>query len=325
MQELAIQKQENQTQENQAQATQNQAMQMQATQKQAIQQQAMRKRTIRKDSMNKHAMPDCMSDHMPNRVSDHMPNRVSAGAVPVVFLGRRTLSKLYLMLHFGRMLSAAGFVRLDTVNPGVADEAVYDYCGIEIHEHPDPDNLRLVQRQTDAVFMASCRDQAFSGQDAGQVAGQVGPAGASPICWMLDLPDYVNNAACGQVYLVTDPDRNSLEEGFDAVRRTASWAPGVRVHRIYLDVCESSRIDVRYMETLFARNLSKDIVCGEWLAIAASERDQGAILDNQHDDRLRLSRLSPSYRRLLQELAALSHGLGGTASRKLLGMADRRK
>ena len=237
------------------------------------------------------------------------PSSMQAMGEPLAFLGRRTLSKLYLMLHFGRMLSGSGGVRMDTVNPVVESETVYDYCGLEIHEHGDGDCLRKALSDTGK-------------QVAPQTGGNERTADG---LWMLDIPDYAALADRGSVFLVTDPDRNSLEEGFEAVRRTAARSPGVRVHRVYLDVCESSRINVRYMETLFARNLSNGAVSGDWLAIAAGERDQAAILDNQHDDRLRLTRLSPSYRRLLQEIALLSYGMGHKESGRLLRMADRRK
>jgi hypothetical protein len=60
-----------------------------------------------------------------------------AARQPLVFLGRRTLSKLYLMLHLGRLMSLSGPVRLDTVNPQVSAETCYEHNGIDIHEHPD--------------------------------------------------------------------------------------------------------------------------------------------------------------------------------------------
>ncbi len=309
MQRLAEREQAGQTQAGQTQAGQMQAGQMQAGQKQAGQMQAGQKLVWQKPRRHKRFMGD--TGVMPGR---GMPDELQDSVTPTVFLGRRTLSKLYLMLHYGRMLSMGGPVRLDTVNQGIAAKSVYDYCGIEVHEHPHAESLRLVMDRAGAPDMPYRPDMAADGL-AGPMKG----------CHMLDLSDYGSCGTGGQIFLVTDPDRNSLEEGFDAVRRTASRSPGIRVHRVYLDVCESARIDVRYMETLFARNLSRDIVCGEWLAIAASERDQAAILDNQHDDRLRLSRLSPSYRRLLQALAVLSHDLGGAATRRLLAMADRRR
>lgn len=227
----------------------------------------------------------------------------------LVFLGRRTLSKMYLMLHFGRMLSGMRSVRMDTVNPAVGEESVYDYCGLEIHEHPDGDCLRSALPETGMQSVelnneSGCRAEGL---------------------WMLDIPDYVQMTDPGSVFLVTDPDRNSLEEGFESVRRTAVHSPGIRVHRVYLDLCEASRINVRYMETLFTRNLPHGAVGGKWLAIAACERDQAAILDNQHDDRLRLSRLSSTYRQLLQEMAVLSCGMGYKESWRLLRMADHKK
>jgi hypothetical protein len=62
---------------------------------------------------------------------------------------------------------------------------------------------------------------------------------------------------------------------------------------------------------------------GEWFALEAQERDQGAVLDNQHDDRLCLGRLSPSYHQLLRELAALLFGMSARESTRLLRTADR--
>lgn len=212
---------------------------------------------------------------------------------PLCFLGRRTLSKLYLMLHLGRMLSQGDPVRLDTINPLVLAETCYDHNGIEIHEFPDAAGLMLNLAET----TGSRR--------------------------LVDLAEPWCVPQEGHLVLVVDPDRNSMEAGFTTLAECGRQSNRFSVHRVYLDLCEFSRIGVRYLEGVLARHFPPLAIQGEWYALNADERDHGVILDNQHEDTLRLNRLSPAYRALLLELAKTCFGLSAMEATRCLRMADK--
>lgn len=224
---------------------------------------------------------------------------------PLCFLGRRTLPKLYLMLHLGRMLSRIGPVRLDTVNPLVLAETCYDHNGVEIHEFPDAAGLRMsIEGMTSESSVAKGSE-------------------ADGCRWLVDVAEPLRIPQDGRLVLVMDPDRNSMESGLSSLTATGQQSSRFRVHRVYLDLCESSRIGARYLEGLLARHFPPLAIQGEWYALTADERNQGAILDNQHEDTLRLNRLSPSYRALLLELAKTCFGLSPAEAAHCLRMADK--
>jgi hypothetical protein len=228
----------------------------------------------------------------------------------VCFLGRRTLSKLYLMLHFGRMLGQCGPVRLDTVNPLAQSERGYGYNGIDMHEHPDPFSLQ--QSVSDLWEKAVLGEQEQACPDSGL-----------PVWHFVDSAEGLDISSSCKLVLVMDPDRNSVESGFAALSEMVVKNPELLVHRVYLDLQRYSRIGARYLEGMLMQHMAQAGHLGEWFALEAQERDQGAVLDNQHDDRLRLGRLSPSYHLLLKELAVLLFGLPARESTRLLRIADR--
>ena len=220
----------------------------------------------------------------------------------VVFLGRKTLQKLYLMLHLGRMLQCAHDVRLDTVNPSVDDQVIYDYCGLEIHEYPDSDALQ-------------------SELDIGNQTMD-----AKPLIHLVDLSESAALPVNGHCFLVTDSDRNSLEDAVAAVQAIGSAvSSGFRIHRIYLDIFEGARVGIRYLEEMISRKLPHHVEPGELLALYVDERNGAAIIDNQHDDRLRLSGLTTEYRRVLADVAKIGFRLPVKESLRFIRLADRRK
>lgn len=223
-------------------------------------------------------------------------------ALPLCFLGRRTLQKLYLMLHFGRMLRMRGPVRLDTINPAVTEETIYDYNGIEIHEHACVEAIHAV----------------LAGGVKREEPGNLESRHLVDISHECELP------VSGPLLLVMDPDRNSVETGMTMLAAIGEQAMGKPVHRVYLDLCASSRVGYRYLELLVSKNLPQAAVEGKWYAVEAEERNTGVILDNQHDDRLRLSRLSSSYHALLKGLAWTAFGIPFKESTRCIRQADKR-
>lgn len=245
-------------------------------------------------------------------------------APPVVFLGRRTLQKLYLMLHLGRMLQSTRSVRLDTVNPSVDKQTIYDYCGLEIHEYPDSESLRA---ELDTLGQNDTENHHRT-LDADPVARDNGldPLETRSSIHMVDLPDLAVLPENSQCFLVTDSDRNSLDQAVASLQASGS-ASSARflVHRIYLDIWEGARIGVRYLEEMISRKFPENAIAGEQLTLAADERNWAAIIDNQHDDRLRLSGLTTEYRRLLADVAAIGFRMPLKESGRQIRLADRRK
>ncbi len=218
-----------------------------------------------------------------------------AARQPLVFLGRRTLSKLYLMLHLGRLMSLSGPVRLDTVNPQVSAETCYEHNGIDIHEHPDEESLR--------------RSLSLEPETEGRR--------------MLDAAGAVSLPPHGRLVLVTDPDRNSVEGAMSAL--SGCGGSFCRVHRVYVDLCAETRVGVRVLEGMLLRSLPEQATPGQWYALEMDERDRGAMLNNQHEDTLRLNRLTPSYRALLAALARTCFGMTAIETARALRDADKRK
>ena len=245
-------------------------------------------------------------------------------ASPVVFLGRRTLQKLYLMLHLGRMLQCTRPVRLDTVNPSVDKQTIYDYCGLEIHEHPDSESL---QAELDTLGQNDMGNhhRTSSAEPAVRDNGLTAMGIRSPV-HMVDLPDLAVLPENGQCFLVTDSDRNSLDQAVAALQASGSASPAqFLVHRIYLDIWEGARISVRYLEEMISRKFTANAMKGELLTLVADERNWASIIDNQHDDRLRLSGLTTEYRRLLADVAAIGFRMPLKESVRQIRLADRRK
>lgn len=262
----------------------------------------------------------------------------------VVFLGRKTLQKLYLILHLGRMLQCAHDVRLDTVNPSVDDQTIYDYCGLEIHEYPDSEALQSELGILDPVDIngqgkiphgANEQDNSPLGaKEQGNVPDDRNPSSdsgnhsmdAKPHIHLVDLSESAVLPLKGHCFLVTDSDRNSLEDAVAAVQAIGSAASsGFLIHRIYLDIYEGARIGIRYLEEMISRKLPHHVEPGELLALYADERNGAAIIDNQHDDRLRLSGLTTEYRRVLADVAKIGFKLTVKESRRFIRLADRRK
>lgn len=252
-----------------------------------------------------------------------------SGRTPHCFLGRRTLSKIYLMLHFGRMLTQHGTVRLDTVNRLISMETIYDHNGIEVHEYPDESQLQAALKESwhnTARGTASATATTAMGQTSAIVTADQDEETihrSSPFYHLVDLEEAFPLPVDTDVLLVTDPDRNSMEKGFSLLSATGLLSERFRVHRIYLDVCEASRIGVRYLEGLLMRFLPPSASLGEWYALSMEENNQGAILDNQHEDMLRLGRLSSSYHALLKELAYSGYGISKALSTRCIRMADK--
>jgi hypothetical protein len=243
---------------------------------------------------------------------------------PAVFLGRRTLQKLYLLLHLGRMLQGSHTVRLDTVNPSADILTIYDYCGLEIREYPDSETLQAEL----AWLWRMAPEGGYHGKAAVNADLDSGPAGsgAKPTAHLVDLPDKAALPEGSQCFLVTDTDRNSLEQAGSALLATGHAAHAkFSVHRIYLDIWEGSRIGIRYLEEMISRHFPANAMAGELLTLVADERNWAAIIDNQHDDRLRLSGLTQEYRRLLADLATIGFHVPMKESKKLIRLADRRK
>lgn len=232
---------------------------------------------------------------------------------PVCFLGRRTLSKLYLMLHLGRMLGAAGLVRMDTVNPNASEEMAYTYNGIEMREHPNPAQLLESVSQ-------------IRHGEGGMAEDRTGQARESTPRWhFIDMAENMALPSMNRLVLVLDPDRNSLETGLATLAEMVGREPDLLIHRVYLDLLRTSRVGAAYMEGMLKRHVSQGGRLGEWFALEAHEQDQGAILDNQHDDRLCLGRLSSSYKLLLKELAMLLFGLPAGECARLMRAVNRKE
>ncbi len=214
-----------------------------------------------------------------------------------VFLGRRTLSKLYLLLHLGRMLQVGGSVRLETINSSVDERTLYDYCGLEICEYPTAEALMdgIRQERPNAEYS------------------------------LVDVPDGMQIEDDGECFLVTDSDRVSVEHALEAVRSAGRLSGPFHVHRVFLDICDGSRISVRYLEEMITRKFPLNAQIGELFALGADERDRATMLENQHDDRLRLGTLGSGYRRLLAGLAETAFKVDLRESQRRMKQADRRK
>lgn len=259
---------------------------------------------------------------------------------PLFFVGRQSLSKLYLVLHFGRMLSGMGKVGFVTVNPDAQEETIYDYCGIEVRElplarfviseagsfcHSDEDN---------ACFTPGTEGKSSPGLQEGRLktSDSLSPHNkdyeknrSGNECFrIVNLPDSTGVPDNSNVLMVTDPDRNSLEEGILSIRELAKLSSKFILHRIYLDVCDNTRVDVRYLEAKIFKELPVNAILGSWYALMHDEKNMGAIYDNQHDDTLRLLPLSSSYHKLLASLAYSIYGIPIKQCYKLIRSSDKR-
>lgn len=254
-----------------------------------------------------------------------VPPAISAPpAIPVVFLGRRTLQKLYLMLHLGRMLQSTRSVRLDTVNPSVDVLTICDYCGLELREYPDSETLQEELARLGLMYPEGLNQENAAGS-ADRESGSDVP-GIRPSIHLVDLPDKAMLPEGGQCFLVMDSDRDSLEQAGTALQASrCDESAKFRVHRIYLDIWEGARIGVRYLEEKILRSFPPNAMAGELLTLGADDRNWAAIIDNQHDDRLRLSGLTSEYRRLLAEVAAIGFRIPLKESIRQIRLADRRK
>jgi hypothetical protein len=236
------------------------------------------------------------------------------------------------MLHLGRMLQSTRAVRLDTVNPSVDVLTICDYCGMELREYPDSETL-----QAELARLGRMDPEGLTQENAGRNASEntAGPAdresgrdvpGIHPSILLVDLPDKAMLPEGGQCFLVTDSDRNSLEQAETALQASGCEAAArFLVHRIYLDIWEGARVGVRYLEEKLLRSFPPNAMAGELLTLGADDRNWASIIDNQHDDRLRLSGLTSEYRRLLADVAAIGFRIPLKESIRQIRLADRRK
>jgi hypothetical protein len=214
------------------------------------------------------------------------------------------------------------------VNSSVDILTIYDYCGLEIHEHPDSEALMTELEKFGQIGpKVSNRENAADGSSETSCRENgLGMPGIRPTIHLVDLSDKVVLSEGGQCFLVTDSDRNSLEQAGTALQASG---PDERarflIHRVYMDMWEGSRVGVRYLEDKILRDFPPNAMAGELLTLGADERNWAAIIDNQHDDRLRLSGLTSEYRRLLADVASIGFRIPVKESMRQIRLADGRK
>ncbi|RRJ65923.1 hypothetical protein EHV15_25615 [Paenibacillus oralis] len=233
-----------------------------------------------------------------------------------VFIGKS--DKRDLLLYLSSALTAAGrsVLLVDATEGGKYRYSiggiqpllpVTEFCGFDVAAGPQA--IRLLQNAAD---------------------GSEGTAGKDYDCELVDLealhtvtPDIF--ASANEVVLVTSFDRYEVESTARWLRCLVNMLPelrGLRVRPVFIrtvDSCFGTDYILGFMDDIGFQWHEEEII------IPWNELNLAVQLENEHAHRLRMSRLSRSYKRALRQLLSGLAGFEAGAAKRALRGAERRR
>jgi len=211
----------------------------------------------------------------------------------VVFLGKSTEEKKFLLLCLAKIMSCREKVVLISKSPYITGDMTdtFEYCGIEIvrcrsHENP-----------LSKVIEGACN--------------------------FLDVDELVNVPENYTVVAVSEPARRILEGCAELTREYIWLRPSLSMILIFLNVMEYSRIDEKYLSMLWERYLPSFAKIERVYTIYFEYQNRSLMIESQFIDKLPLKRLSPGLKSALKAIIQDIFQLGKKEAGMLFRKAER--
>jgi hypothetical protein len=197
----------------------------------------------------------------------------------VVFLGKSTEEKKFLLLCLAKVISCRNRVVLISKSPYLFDNetGTYDYCGIEI-----------VKCENDENPLSKVTTEAYN---------------------FLDVDELINIPEGFVLVAVSEPTRRMLEECTRLASEYTWFQPSLSLILIYLNVMEGCRINERYLDLFWERSLPSFTKITSTHAIYFEESNRNLMIESQFVNKLPLKSLSralkSNLRAIVQDLFSL--------------------
>lgn len=188
----------------------------------------------------------------------------------VVFLGKSTEEKRFLLLCLAKIISIHNKVVLISKNPYSYENVtgIYEYCGIEIvrcenHENP----------------LTKVSVEAYN---------------------FLDIEELINIPEEFIVVAVSEPTRRMLEDCTKLASEYTWFQPSLNIFLIFLNIMEYCKIGERYMELFWERSLPSFTKITHSHTIYFEDSNRNVMIESQFLNKLPLKSLSTSLKSTLK-------------------------
>ncbi len=188
----------------------------------------------------------------------------------VVFLGKSTEEKRFLLLCLAKTISSYNKVVLISKNPYSYENetGIYDYCGIEI-----------IRCEIQENPLSKVSDEAYN---------------------FLDVEEFINVPEDYVVVAVSEPTRRILEDCAKLASEYTWFQPSLNIFLIFLNVMEYCKIGERYMELFWERSLPSFTKITHTHTIYFEDSNRNVMIESQFQNKLPLKSLSPSLKSALK-------------------------
>ncbi|HHW21738.1 MAG TPA: hypothetical protein GXX26_02505 [Clostridiaceae bacterium] len=190
----------------------------------------------------------------------------------VVFLGKSTEEKKFLLLCLAKIMSCRNKVVLISKSPYLFENetGIHDYCGIEI-----------VKCENDEDPLSKIIIDAYN---------------------FLDVDELISIPEGFAVVAVSEPTRRMLEECTKLASEYTWFQPSLSLILIYLNVMECCRINVRYLDLFWERSLPSFTKITHTHAIYFEEANHNVMIESQFINKLPLKSLSRALKSALRAI-----------------------
>lgn len=211
----------------------------------------------------------------------------------VIFLGKSTEEKKFLLLCLAKIMSCRNKVVLISKSPYSSENVTgtYDYCGIEIV---------MCKREEDPLSKIS--SDAFNFLDADE---------------LINIPDGFVLVA------VSEPTRRMLEDCAKLASEYTWLQPSLNIILIYLNVMEYCKIGERYLDLFWERSLPSFTMISHRYTIYFEESNRNAMIESQFIGKIPLKSLSPSLKSTLKAIIQDIFHLGKKEAKAIFKKAER--
>ena len=211
----------------------------------------------------------------------------------VVFLGKSTEEKKFLLLCLAKIMSCRNKVLLISKSPYSYEDVTgtYDYCGIEIIKCERDENP-LSKISTDA-------------------------------CNFLDTDELINVPEGFVLVAVSEPTRRMLEECAKLAGEYTWFQPSLSIVLIFLNVMEYCKIGKRYLSLFWERSLPSFAKIDHTHVIYFEESNRSIMIESQFVNRLPLKLLSPAMKLTLKAIIQDVFSLDKKEAKAIFQKAER--
>ncbi len=216
----------------------------------------------------------------------------------IVFLGSYSENKKILLLSMAKVLSLEHSVKIFSTHRYDYDEGysdVYDFCGTEIHHFDTENRLKQVMESNPCDYA------------------------------LIDTHLALNAGHDIKLASLLKAERSSFEETVEQTRALLEQYPYTDIHLIYYDVPEYSRVNGKFLETLYCRRINDSVNLTKNYTIYFEEENAAAFLESLYEERLTLKRFTPVWKMQLLNILSDLTGIELKQLKEYLKKSERMK